>query len=369
VWLVWDRFLLRPATVVTFSAVRHLIAPFMTNPIADPATLALGSQKFAVTIAGACSGWEGVGLSVVFSVIWLWIYRRECRFPQALILIPAGMAVMFGLNILRITALILIGNAGAARVAMSGFHSQAGWISFNTVAFGIAWIAPRIEWLASERGVRKESRTSGDNPTVPYLLPFAVILAAGMVSRAASYRFEWLYPLRFIAAATVLWVYRKEYSFLKRRPGWMSLVAGTLVFGLWIWIDGGSHEDNGIAQGLASLPAAAAGLWIVTRVLAAVITVPIAEELAFRGFLLRRFVAPNFETIEIRRVTLLAVAASSLLFGLMHGGRWIPGTIAGAAYAAVAIRRNNLGDAVAAHATSNLLLAIWVLVRHDWFLW
>ena len=40
--------------------------------------------------------------------------------------------------------------------------------------------------------------------------------------------------------------------------------------------------DNGIATGLASLPAPAKFSWLMFRTLAAVVTVPLAEELAFR---------------------------------------------------------------------------------------
>jgi hypothetical protein len=31
--------------------------------------------------------------------------------------------------------------------------------------------------------------------------------------------------------------------------------------------------------------------------------------------------------------------------------------------------RGRMGDAVVAHAVSNLLLAVWVLTRGDWGLW
>jgi membrane protease YdiL (CAAX protease family) len=45
------------------------------------------------------------------------------------------------------------------------------------------------------------------------------------------------------------------------------------------------------------------------------------------------------------------------------------GIVAGVAYALVAKRTGRLGDGVAAHATSNLLLAVWVLGRGDWGMW
>jgi membrane protease YdiL (CAAX protease family) len=45
------------------------------------------------------------------------------------------------------------------------------------------------------------------------------------------------------------------------------------------------------------------------------------------------------------------------------------GTLAGLAFAAVLRWRGRMGDAVAAHAVSNLLLAAWVLGFGDWAQW
>jgi CAAX prenyl protease-like protein len=101
----------------------------------------------------------------------------------------------------------------------------------------------------------------------------------------------------------------------------------------------------------------------------AVVTVPIAEELAFRGFLLRRLISPDFDLVDFRRFTYTAVVISSVVFGVLHGGRWIAGTVAGVLYAAAMLRRGRIGEAVVAHATTNALIAAWVLVRGDWYLW
>ena len=240
-WRTWDGYLLGSAISITFAAVKAVIRPFFPDMIADPATRIIGSSKFQVILGGACSGWEGVGLAFVFTAFWLWISRREFRFPLALLLVPAAMVVMFGLNILRISALIMIGSAGFARVAMSGFHSQAGWIAFNTVVLGIAGIVPRIEWLKPPKRQPTESVVFEPNRTVPYLLPFAAILAAGMLSRAASDQFEWLYPLKFFAAVAALWYCRREYTRLPWRPGWLSVIAGAAVFAVWIAADRGPH--------------------------------------------------------------------------------------------------------------------------------
>lgn len=366
-WLLWDRFLLKFGIAVTFGAVQFLLRPLLPDLIADPATRFIGSSKFSVELAGPCSGWEGIGLAFIFSVGWLWLARHECRFPRALLLVPAAMGVMFCLNIIRIAALILIGHAGAARIAIGGFHSQAGWIAFNAVVVGIAWGLPRLGWISLPPPSLAVSKTSVPNKTLPYLLPFAVILATGMLSKAASAGFEWLYPLKFLSALAVLWVFRREYSQIMGKPGWLPAIAGSAVFAVWIATPHVASTTMG--SGLASLSMPLRIAWLTSRVLAAVLTVPLAEELAFRGFLLRRLVSPQFEAVPFCRFTWPALIGSSVLFGLMHGERWREGTLAGLVYAAVMLRRGNFAAAVAAHAVTNALLAGWVLSGGRWYLW
>jgi CAAX prenyl protease-like protein len=119
---------------------------------------------------------------------------------------------------------------------------------------------------------------------------------------------------------------------------------------------------------LAGLSPLAATLWLAVRIFGAVVTVPIAEELAFRGYLGRRLVDADFERVPFRTFTWLAFLGSSVLFGVMHG-RWLAGTIAGMAYALVLYRRGELGDAISAHAITNALIAAYVLTTGAWTLW
>jgi exosortase E/protease (VPEID-CTERM system) len=331
----------------------------------------IGSDRFAVEIAGSCSGWEGLGLVAIFTILFLWLSRREYRFPAALILIPVAMVLTFALNAARIAALILIGDRGFPGVAIGGFHSQAGWIAFSGIALGVSLAAPRVRWLqAAQPESQAQSHQTPPNPAVSYLLPFAALLAAGMVSLAAAERFEWLYPLRFFAALSALWYCRRQYPSIHRwKPGWFPMIAGIIVFVVWIAFDRNVHSDNGIAAGLAGMPAAARISWLSLRTLAAVTTVPIAEELTFRGFLLRRFISPQFESVDFRRWSYMAIILSSLVFGLLHQDRWIVATIAGVIYAVAMVRRGNLWDAIAAHAVTNAMLAAWVLSTGKWYYW
>ncbi len=365
----WNSSLWKPAIDATFSLTKFLLQPFLSDLVLDRAHLTIGSSRFSVMIAAGCSGFEGAGLMLVFSLGWLWFFRRECRFPQALVLVPASIAIMWLLNAVRIAALVLIGTAGFPAVAIGGFHSQAGWISFNLVALGVSFAATRVPWWKNRQAEPLPPSKLADNPTAVYLLPFLGILAAAMVSRAVSDGFEWLYPLRFFAAAAVFWFFRVKYAALNWRLCWFAPIIGAVVFLLWVSLEPATHTDNGMGSHLAAYPTAARIAWLACRTLAAVVTVPLAEELVFRGFLIRRLMPADFASLDFRSYSLLAVLLSSLAFGLMHGERWLAGTIAGFLYAIVFILRGSLGDAALAHATTNALIAATVLTQGKWYLW
>jgi exosortase E/protease (VPEID-CTERM system) len=367
----YSQSLWMPSARLTFDLVKALLSPVVSGIVADPATMNLGTAKFSVHIAPACSGFEGAGLMLVFEVMWLWLFRRECRFPQALVLIPAGVATVFLLNAARLAGLILIGNAGAQQIALGGFHSQAGWIGFNAVALGFSFAAMRVPWLTTIEEPAPRIGARSDNPTATYLVPFLSVLAVGMVTAAASGGFEWLYPMRFLAAAGALWLLRKRYADLDWRFGWFGPAIGLLAFATWIAIDTFVHAttNDAMPHALADSSTPIRATWVVFRILSAIVTVPIVEELAFRGFLLRRPVSPDFEALPPRTFTWLGLAISSVAFGLLHGNLWFAGVLAGVLYAWALIRRGRIGDAVVAHATTNGLLAGYVLIFHKWHLW
>ena len=373
--LVWlaasaNRPLWKISTALTLRLVKFLLHPFLPQVFADPASASIGSPRFSVSISAACSGVEGAGLMVVFGILWLWFFRKECRFPQTLIVIPAGVAILWLLNALRIAALILIGNAGAPDIALGGFHSQAGWMAFNVVALGFVVTVQRLPWISARQAERELSSERKANPATPYLMPFLLILAAAMISRSLSAGFEWLYPLRFFAAGAALWFFRRRYAQLGWSFSWAGPVIGVVVFAIWMLLDRGTSavQGNSIAVGMAALPAGSRFAWLAFRTLAAVTTVPIAEELAFRAFLIRRLVSADFESLSVKSFSWVSLLISSVAFGLLHGDRWLAGTLAGLLYSR-AFLRGKFGGAVIAHATTNTLLAGLVLHSGRWDLW
>jgi exosortase E/protease (VPEID-CTERM system) len=354
----------RPTAAATFHLVRIILQPILPGLTADPATRVLGTQRFAVEILEFCSGLEGMSLILVFTLAWLWYFRKEYRFPRALLLIPFGVALMFGLNAVRIAVLVLIGNAGYREVAVYGFHSQAGWIAFNAVAVGIAVWTRRSRWL--NRSEEPLEGNQSDNPTAVFLMPLLAILAAGMLSHALSGRFEWFYPLRLFACLVVIVIYRRRLAALSWRWSWRGPLLGIGVFFVWIAGVRFLAPDSGMPEALAAATPSLRWGWIICRVTASVLTVPLAEELAYRGFLMRRLQTRDFDSLAYERVGWFAVAASSVLFGVVHGALWLPGSLAGFAYGWIAKRQGHLGESVTAHVTTNFLVAAVALGSGNW---
>jgi exosortase E/protease (VPEID-CTERM system) len=372
----------------TFGGVKLLLGFFTPAVVNDPAHFMVGTSAFAVIIADQCSGVEGLALMLSLNVGWLIYARRELRLARALVLVPLSLLLCWLLNLVRIAVLIAIGSAGHPDVALGGFHSQAGWILFSCVALAFLLTVNNVAWFRQSGPALAEvpspvpqvssSPLAASNLAAVYLLPWLAILAAGLLAVAASDGFEWLYPLRLIAALAVFFAYRRQYLRMDWRFGWLGPAAGVLVFVLWIALDHAIGRDTaidsgvlltGVAQGLARLSHVQRVAWIITRIIAAVTTVPLAEELAFRGYIARRIISPNVESIPLGSLSLVAVLASSLAFGILHGRMWLAGTLAGVVFALVARFRGRLGEAVAAHATANLLLALWIIVRGNYSLW
>jgi exosortase E/protease (VPEID-CTERM system) len=354
------------AAASTFWIVNILLRPLIPSLQTDDSTLTLITARFAVQVSEVCSGLEGVGLMLAFCAGWLWYFRREYIFPRALIIVPIALLLIFLLNSVRIAALVLIGDAGYSKIASVGFHSQAGWIAFNLAAFGVAYVAKHNRWV-NRTAVPPAAATN--DATSAYLMPLLAILATGMLTRAFSGGFDFLYPLRVVCAVAALWAYRKSYDGIDWAFSWRGVLAGVAIFCVWAGFAHFAATPATMPSELARLPGPGRAAWIGCRAAAAIITVPIAEELAYRGFLMRRLVSANFDSVSLRSVPWPAIGISAVLFGITHGRLWIPGIIAGVSLGALAVRTGKIGESVAAHATTNALLAMQVLLFGQWQLW
>lgn len=131
----------------TFGAVRWLVGALGYDVTADPVARHIGADGFMISVAPVCSGIEGIALVTIFVTLYLGLFRAELRFPRALLLYPLGIAASAALNVVRISALLVLGIEGQPELAVGGFHSHAGWVMFTAVALGIIAVARRVSWF------------------------------------------------------------------------------------------------------------------------------------------------------------------------------------------------------------------------------
>ncbi len=360
-----------PAAMYDFSiwAAAATLSALGQHPVLNWQRHSIAVPGFRVLVAPECSGIEGIVLITLFLAAYLWFCRKSLRFPFALLLFPAGVILSWLLNDVRLTALVMIGQHNP-RMAVGFFHSTAGWLFLNVLGVGLVVSSRTISTFRADPLDAAPHASERTSPADMYLLPMLVTLAAGILTTPFAASFNFLYPITVLATAAVLFVYRREIARLGWNPDWTPLGAGAVVFAIWIAIAGwsGPLYDSAMAASLRGLPEWERYCWLVFRVAGAVVTVPIAEELFFRGYLVRKLVLADFESVDPRRFTWLSFLLSSILFGLLHRN-WIAGILAGMAFAIVLYRRGRLTDAIVAHSACNALLAAYVMATGSWALW
>ncbi len=215
--------------------------------------------------------------------------------------------------------------------------------------------------------------------TMARILPFALYMAflaieGAVVDFAPAIDVRWLYPVKIAAVLAALWYFRSLYIELFARPTWLwtGLIApllGVVVFVLWINMDAGWMNLGGGA-GFDPRDSAGAFDWplVLLRLAGAALVVPLMEELFWRSFLLRWIQEHQFLDLAPVQIGLRAILISSVLFGLEHS-LWLAGIVAGLAYAWLYRASGTLWAPIVAHATTNLVLGLWVLNTGAWQFW
>ncbi|SMX50698.1 exosortase E/protease, VPEID-CTERM system [Maliponia aquimaris] len=336
----------------TFAAVAWVLETVGYAVETWPEEKIIAAGGFSVFIDKPCSGIEGIVLVTLFVTLYLALFRQSLRFPLVLILYPLGLAASAAFNVLRIAILLMIGIEGNPELAVGGFHSHAGWVAFTIVALGIVAMAetvPQLKRKARAVGPSAERVATPplwQDPVAARILPFAVFMLSALVVSIASQTPDLLYPLRMMAVAIVVVPFWSIYRALPWRLDPLALAAGAFIGVFWIAIP--TTGDTAPATG--TLAGGALVLWYALRGIGTVVFVPLLEELFFRDYLESR----------LRRRsgfawTVGAMLVSATLFAALHS-RWAEAFAAALILSAVARRRENITDAILAHAVANAVV-------------
>ena len=363
-----------PLAGATLNASYALLSLYENSVVMNVTTQELGVGDFLVQIAPECSGYEGIGLVSAVLGLYLIVFRKQLAFPNAFFLIPAGILAIWVFNVVRIAALVSLGAHFSPKMAVGGFHSQAGWIAFILVTVGVMMAGHKLA-IFQRRGNRAEADASvsaththarNDTDALAWLAPFIGLMAASIVASAFAPNDQWLYGLRVIAIGAALWMFRGFYWPLVMRVSWLSIAAGLAVGAVWIATDPNPAAGAELGQWLASLPAWLMIAWLAIRAAGTIIFVPVAEELAFRGYLYNAITSAGARFGPVI-IMFAAVAVTSVLFGAIHQ-RWLAGALAGAVYALLMIRSGRISDPIASHMASNAVIFGWAVVYGQWSL-
>jgi exosortase E/protease (VPEID-CTERM system) len=346
---------------------------------------------FGVDVAPICSGYEGIGLMVAFVGGYLVVMRKELEPRLAWPFLPLAVVVVWLANVGRLAALTWIGARVSRDWAAGAFHSKAGWLLFCAIALSMVWLVQRIAGRAglpdgaspSTLRVPQDAATSEGSPaargapadssdlaadtplgraTTYYLAPLVATTGVALITGVFFEPLDRLYGLRVVATLVALVACGYRFRSLFEGVSRYSVGAGLLVFGLWVALrtEPAAETVNQFGEQLAALSPTERSAWLVLRVLGTTLTIPICEELAFRGFLLRRLAKKDFVALNYQRVPWWALAVSSLLFAVLHSS-WLAGVVAGAVYGGLVRWRGRLAEATIAHMLTNLCLAVLAL--------
>ena len=190
------------------------------------------------------------------------------------------------------------------------------------------------------------------------IAPFAtwMVLMAALPATATAYAARTAVTAAMLAAAAASLKFKVEsLKFCKWNGLALGLATGLAVFVIWILPEQVGWEWYRkwciIGEGGTQAVAEASAVMIAIRLIGSAFVISVAEELFFRKWL----------------IGFAGFWWMVALFAIEHD-RWLVGAIAGIAYGLLYLRRG-LFAVIVAHATTNLVLGLWVLKTGQWQFW
>jgi hypothetical protein len=211
-----------------------------------------------------------------------------------------------------------------------------------------------------------------------YVLPMGVFLVLTQVGAWWPSLYIVSYIAKTLVVAALLVALRRYYSPIRFNGWWLGVIVviigivqwvGTEKMLLHIWPDYPRMAAEPIDPFGAFASSGLAYSFIAFRWAAAVLVVPVMEELFWRDFLWRSIAAPaDFRLANVGEWDASAFLIVAGLFATVHV-QWLTALIWALLIGLLLLKTRSLGACILAHAVTNLLLGAYVLWTHDWYFW
>ena len=234
----------------------------------------------------------------------------------------------------------------------------------------------------AQREAEWVTRMGRNQPDLVLAAPFmAYLLLLGLNDQVPEAYMPVAIAIRGIGALAVVWLFRRHFPPLGKAHLGIAIVAGVAVAagwvvgqkffshiglgGSWIFLDAKNPEDPSAGISTFSWYSQA-----TLRISVACITVPIVEELFWRGFLLRAFISwDHFEKIPLGKFTWFSFLGTSLLSIAQHPDNWGVSVFCWFAYNGLMYWKKSILCLIITHGVTNLALYLYVLWAKDWLFW
>ena len=210
-----------------------------------------------------------------------------------------------------------------------------------------------------------------------YALPMAAFLAFTWAGGRWESFFTLSYVLKTLAAGLLIVFFWKRYTRITWDYWWLGIIVGVLGIVQWVGMEKLvgpyyphiSPSTDGFNPHTAFSSPAVMWAFILVRWAGAAIVVPFMEELFWRDWLWRTFIAPNdFKLAKVGEWDWKAVVGVALFFASVHP-MWLTAIVWGLMIGGLLLWTRSLGACIIAHAVTNFLLGAYVQYTQEWFWW
>jgi len=170
------------------------VIPVASPSSTDPTLFVIGSgrQAFAVSIGSACAGVNSfVGFLLIGTAL---LYAVRGPLLRRVLWLVLGLVIVFGFNVLRIVAILVVGRTFGQAAALDVLHPVAGLIVFNVGVLLMVALVPRFGlWFVGASDRHDEPPAPDARPVRrarPALAVAAIAALALAVTNAGFARYE-----------------------------------------------------------------------------------------------------------------------------------------------------------------------------------